>query len=220
MRVDIVVLAAGKGTRMKSAMPKVLHCLAGRPLLGHVLDRARQLTDTDVTVVVGHGGSRVFLATARHWADPSTYLMHRWTNATKNVRVSKGGQPSALQKTNAEVFPDLGNAGTEDQFMYQDYDGNYHAYFHNMYGTATDKKWWLDATGGHAFSRDGLSWTWSPTSAYTKQVQWDDGTSRLMCRRERPALLLDAAWRVPLALFTAVSDCERQYLHAQPINQA
>ena len=56
--------------------------------------------------------------------------------------------------------------------------------------------------GAHAFSRDGLSWTWSPTSAYTKQVQWDDGTSRLMCRRERPALLLGP--RASLLLAVAV----------------
>lgn len=73
--------------------------------------------------------------------------------------------------------------------------------------------------GAHAYSRDGLAWTWSPTMAYTKRVEWTDGTATLFCRRERPALLLDPTWRVPLALFTAVSDCKRQYLHAQPINQ-
>ncbi|MAT52032.1 MAG: UDP-N-acetylglucosamine diphosphorylase/glucosamine-1-phosphate N-acetyltransferase [Porticoccaceae bacterium] len=77
MRVDIVVLAAGKGTRMKSAMPKVLHCLAGRPLLGHVLDRARQLTDTDVTVVVGHGADQVktaFDGDGIRWVDQTEQL--------------------------------------------------------------------------------------------------------------------------------------------------
>jgi len=43
MLLDVVVLAAGQGKRMHSALPKVLHALAGRPLLGHVLDAARAL---------------------------------------------------------------------------------------------------------------------------------------------------------------------------------
>ena len=41
--VDVVVMAAGKGTRMKSALPKVLHRIGGRPLLQHVLDTAASL---------------------------------------------------------------------------------------------------------------------------------------------------------------------------------
>ena len=41
------------------------------------------------------------------------------------------------------------------QFLYVDDDGYYHAVFHHMYGTGTEHQWWLDATGGHAFSKDG-----------------------------------------------------------------
>ena len=52
--LHIVVLAAGKGTRMKSARAKVLHHVAGRPLILHVLDTARALTPRSTTVVVGH----------------------------------------------------------------------------------------------------------------------------------------------------------------------
>jgi bifunctional UDP-N-acetylglucosamine pyrophosphorylase / glucosamine-1-phosphate N-acetyltransferase len=52
--LHIVVLAAGKGTRMKSARPKVLHRVAGRPLISYVLDTARALTPRSTTVVVGH----------------------------------------------------------------------------------------------------------------------------------------------------------------------
>ena len=52
--LDIVVLAAGKGTRMKSSLPKVLHPLAGRPLLQHVLETARQLGSEAIHVVIGH----------------------------------------------------------------------------------------------------------------------------------------------------------------------
>ena len=59
MHLDIVILAAGEGKRMHSALPKVLHPLAGRPLLAHVLDTARALAPRKVVVVHGHGGSEV-----------------------------------------------------------------------------------------------------------------------------------------------------------------
>jgi len=57
--VEAVVLAAGKGTRMKSDLPKVLHELAGRPLLSHVLDTARAAGVRRTVVVVGHQAERV-----------------------------------------------------------------------------------------------------------------------------------------------------------------
>lgn len=59
MALSVVILAAGKGTRMRSALPKVLHELAGKPLLEHVIDAARRLGTTDIHVVYGHGGERV-----------------------------------------------------------------------------------------------------------------------------------------------------------------
>ncbi len=54
-----VVLAAGKGTRMRSDLPKVLHRAAGRPLLAYVLDAARAAGCAPIVVVVGHGGEQV-----------------------------------------------------------------------------------------------------------------------------------------------------------------
>lgn len=54
-----VVLAAGKGTRMRSAMPKVLHCAAGRPLLSWAIDAARDAGCERILVIVGHGAERV-----------------------------------------------------------------------------------------------------------------------------------------------------------------
>lgn len=59
MKLSTVILAAGKGTRMKSSLPKVLHPLAGRPLVGHVIDSAKALNAEAVHVVYGHGGERV-----------------------------------------------------------------------------------------------------------------------------------------------------------------
>jgi bifunctional UDP-N-acetylglucosamine pyrophosphorylase/glucosamine-1-phosphate N-acetyltransferase len=62
MPLSIVILAAGQGKRMKSALPKVLQPLAGRPLLKHVVDCARSLDAAAVHVVYGHGGAAVTAA--------------------------------------------------------------------------------------------------------------------------------------------------------------
>ncbi|WP_405119537.1 bifunctional UDP-N-acetylglucosamine diphosphorylase/glucosamine-1-phosphate N-acetyltransferase GlmU [Pseudomonas leptonychotis] len=59
MSLDIVILAAGQGTRMRSALPKVLHPIAGKSMLGHVIDTARQLKPQGIHVVIGHGAERV-----------------------------------------------------------------------------------------------------------------------------------------------------------------
>ena len=58
-RLEVVVLAAGKGTRMRSSLPKVLHEIGGKPLLGHVLDNAVELGADAIHVIYGHGGETV-----------------------------------------------------------------------------------------------------------------------------------------------------------------
>ncbi|MEY3789543.1 MAG: UDP-N-acetylglucosamine diphosphorylase/glucosamine-phosphate N-acetyltransferase [Pseudomonadota bacterium] len=57
--MNVVILAAGMGKRMQSDLPKVLHALAGKPLLSHVIDTARQLSPSRCCVVYGHGGDKV-----------------------------------------------------------------------------------------------------------------------------------------------------------------
>ncbi|MEY8203607.1 MAG: bifunctional UDP-N-acetylglucosamine diphosphorylase/glucosamine-1-phosphate N-acetyltransferase GlmU [Bermanella sp.] len=59
MKIDVVVLAAGQGSRMKSDLPKVLHPIAGKPMLAHVLDSARSVKADALHVVVGHGSDLV-----------------------------------------------------------------------------------------------------------------------------------------------------------------
>ncbi|MBF7144367.1 MULTISPECIES: bifunctional UDP-N-acetylglucosamine diphosphorylase/glucosamine-1-phosphate N-acetyltransferase GlmU [Pseudomonas] len=59
MSLDIVILAAGQGTRMRSALPKVLHPVAGRSMLGHVIHSARELAPVGIHVVIGHGAEQV-----------------------------------------------------------------------------------------------------------------------------------------------------------------
>lgn len=71
MNLAVVILAAGQGKRMKSALPKVLQPLAGKPLLQHVIDRARTLEPASLHVVYGHGGEHVRQALAHEtllWA--------------------------------------------------------------------------------------------------------------------------------------------------------
>src|SRR4030065_194460 len=59
MRLEVIILAAGKGTRMRSARPKVLHRLAGLALVEHVIHTAQALDAQAIHVVYGHGGEQV-----------------------------------------------------------------------------------------------------------------------------------------------------------------
>ena len=66
MDTHVVILAAGKGTRMKSALPKVLHRVAGQPMIEHVLAQAAALNPRSTTVVVGHEADTLKTALASH----------------------------------------------------------------------------------------------------------------------------------------------------------
>jgi len=75
--IAVVVLAAGAGTRMKSALPKVLHPLAGWPMVRHVLDNARRLKPARIVGVVAPGASDVAAAFAPHAPWSSASARHR-----------------------------------------------------------------------------------------------------------------------------------------------
>ncbi|AMJ56369.1 MULTISPECIES: bifunctional UDP-N-acetylglucosamine diphosphorylase/glucosamine-1-phosphate N-acetyltransferase GlmU [Stenotrophomonas] len=76
--LHVIILAAGAGKRMKSLLPKVLQPIAGRPMLAHVIDTARQLQPAGIHVVYGHGGEAVRAAFADQpdllWAEQSQQL--------------------------------------------------------------------------------------------------------------------------------------------------
>jgi bifunctional UDP-N-acetylglucosamine pyrophosphorylase/glucosamine-1-phosphate N-acetyltransferase len=77
MMLNVVILAAGQGKRMRSDLPKVLQPIAGQPMLAHVLDTARQLGAGNICVVYGHGGEQVramFNATGVAWAKQEPQL--------------------------------------------------------------------------------------------------------------------------------------------------
>lgn len=70
--LEVIVLAAGRGTRMRSSLPKVLHTLAGKPMIHHVLDTARGVAAEKLHVVVGHGAEAVCQVIAA--GDVTTYV--------------------------------------------------------------------------------------------------------------------------------------------------
>ena len=77
MSTTVIILAAGKGTRMRSRLPKVLQPLAGRPLLGHVIETAKQLQAKNIITIFGHGGDLVQQAFAQEnveWVEQTEQL--------------------------------------------------------------------------------------------------------------------------------------------------
>ena len=95
--LHVIVLAAGAGTRMKSARPKVLMPLAGRPLLGHVLATARALQPAAIHVVYGHGGDQVQAAFAGQGGDLHWVLQAERLGTGHAVEQALPGVPDDAQ---------------------------------------------------------------------------------------------------------------------------
>ena len=72
--IDVVIMAAGKGTRMKSRVPKVLHRLAGRPLLAHVMDTVGAIDARNVVVITGNGAEEVEQSAAGWTSTPPRFV--------------------------------------------------------------------------------------------------------------------------------------------------
>ena len=101
MNLDIVIMAAGKGTRMKSKLPKVLHKLAGRALLGHVLATAAQLKPRRMILITGHDAPKVIAFSADFMPASGSFDL-------KNVlQEPQLGTGHAVQ----QAVPELGHEG-------------------------------------------------------------------------------------------------------------
>ena len=121
MPLSVIILAAGKGTRMKSEKPKVLHKLANKPLVEHVYDTAKELGAEEVVVIYGHGGEQV-KETCKHfdakWVEQKEQLgtghavkqAFDSVNLTNNILVLYGDVPLTSLKTLEDLLKD-----TEDK---------------------------------------------------------------------------------------------------------
>jgi bifunctional UDP-N-acetylglucosamine pyrophosphorylase / glucosamine-1-phosphate N-acetyltransferase len=92
--LHVVILAAGQGTRMKSALPKVMHAIGGRPMIAHVLDTARELQAAACHIVHGHGGDSV-----RAWCDvgyPGSHQLH-WVEQRERLGTAHAVQQALPQ---------------------------------------------------------------------------------------------------------------------------
>lgn len=115
MSLSVIILAAGKGTRMKSSKPKVLHTLANKPLLEHVYDTARSLGAEEIIVVYGHAGEKVKQACAHFdakWIEQAEQLgtghavqqAFEAVNLNNTVLVLYGDVPLTSQQTLHELL--------------------------------------------------------------------------------------------------------------------
>ncbi|MEV5611107.1 bifunctional UDP-N-acetylglucosamine diphosphorylase/glucosamine-1-phosphate N-acetyltransferase GlmU [Streptomyces sp. NPDC052225] len=102
----VVVLAAGEGTRMKSATPKVLHELCGRSLVGHVLAAARELNPEELVVVVGHEREKVAAHVGAIDAGARTAVQAEQNGTGHAVRMGLEGLDSAVDGTVVVVCGD------------------------------------------------------------------------------------------------------------------
>lgn len=90
MKITTIILAAGKGTRMRSELPKILHEIANRPLLQHVYDMSRDLENNTIKIVVGHGAERV--------TDALKHLEADWIEQKQQL-----GTGHAVQQTSDQI---------------------------------------------------------------------------------------------------------------------
>ena len=120
MGLEVIILAAGKGTRMHSELPKVLHNMAGKPLLAHVIHTAKKLSPDVIHVVVGHGADLVQATLADeniNWCLQSEQLgtghavlqVLPKVDDKQNVLILYGDVPLLRKETLQRLVDDLSN---------------------------------------------------------------------------------------------------------------
>lgn len=177
-----------------------------------------------------------------HLANGTTLVMGRsWNknqtsqlwNSTIGIARSDRASWNSTYTTLAQGYPQYLNITSpvphgsavqlEDPFMWQAADGSFHALFHSMGGCPN----WPEAgrggaVGCHAFSEDSFLWRMSKSGGYDYSLDFDDGTTKHVARRERPQLVFNKAGD-PAFLVNGVQDswsCDNTYTHVQPIKAA
>jgi bifunctional UDP-N-acetylglucosamine pyrophosphorylase / glucosamine-1-phosphate N-acetyltransferase len=111
MPLDVVIMAAGKGTRMKSTLPKVLHRLGGKPLLEHVIDAAAQLNARSAVVITGHESkvvqNAINLIAAEATNTPARAIFSAYKSINSVIQEPQLGTGHAVLQT-VPVLPDDG----------------------------------------------------------------------------------------------------------------
>ena len=102
-RLGVVILAAGMGTRMKSKVPKVLHTIAGRPMVMHVLDAVAGLVDSKPILVIGHGAEAVQQAVG----DAATYVVQEQRLGTGHAVLQARQAAQGCADTVLVVYADM-----------------------------------------------------------------------------------------------------------------
>ena len=111
MPLDVVIMAAGKGTRMKSTLPKVLHRLGGKPLLAHVIDTAAQLNARSAVVITGHESAvvqkAINLIAVQAINTPAMAIFNTYSKINSVLQAPQLGTGHAVLQT-VPVLPDDG----------------------------------------------------------------------------------------------------------------
>ena len=103
MRLTAVILAAGQGTRMKSALPKVLHPLGGRPMVHYSVSTATSVTGIPPVLVIGHGGEQVQTALGDRARYVTQSPQFGTGHAVLQARTLLMGQTDAVLVTHADM---------------------------------------------------------------------------------------------------------------------
>ena len=122
-RLAVIILAAGKGKRMKSHLPKVLHLLADKPLLGHVIDLAKGLNSERIIIVIGHGAERVREVFTPPASPSLTTSPSPPSKGGEKGEVKRGGS-GGVEFVEQKEQLGTGHAVQQTEESLRDYDGN------------------------------------------------------------------------------------------------